>query len=370
MKVLYFEPFSGASGDMILGALVDIGFNFEKIKCFLESKLNIKIDIQKILKNGIFSTKITVIDYDNKNNKTYNELVDIILNLNLDKNIEQDVLSIFKILGMAEAKVHGVTNLDLLHFHEIGQNDALVDIIGTCFALNEIKQKYDIKIGSIICDSINIGNGHFTCIHGIYSIPAPATLEILKNTKLLFYNGKNNGELLTPTGIALLSYFTLNTNITCEKYKTILKQIIKIGYGSGTLDLITSNVLRVSICDIKYNNSNNSSSNLILNSKFEIDKENQDNIEILETNIDNCTGEVLGSLINKLIICGAKDACIIPLIMKKGRPGYLLKVIVTQEKSFDLAKIIMIETGTLGIRVIEVKHRIIANRIFKNIIYI
>lgn len=135
--IILFEPFSGASGDMILGSLIDMGANFEKIKYFLEEKLNIKIYKKELLKNGIKSTKIDVIDLSKKDFITYKDLIKFIKNLNISNIIKYHILNVFNIIGLSESKIHN-QNLEDLHFHEVGQNDALVDIIGTFLALEDI----------------------------------------------------------------------------------------------------------------------------------------------------------------------------------------------------------------------------------------
>lgn len=185
----------------------------------------------------------------------------------------------------------------------------------------------------------------------------------MNSNNLKIYNDSynNNCELLTPTGASLLSYFTKNSKLKLKYFKNIPKKLINVGYGAGSLNLLTSNILRVSIYEIEEDK-------IISNSISCINKNiEKDNIEILETNIDNCNGEILGYLIKKLMNSGAKDASAIPIIMKKGRPGYTIKVITNAVNSYNLARILMLETGSLGVRVISTKHRIIAHRLFKNL---
>ena len=359
MKILYFEPNSGASGDMILGALTELGIDFEKLKITLEKKIDVIIKKYKKIKSGIVATKIDVIENNIKkiNSLKFDDLIHIIKKLELNNIVEEWALDIFNILGNAESKVHNLP-LNELHIHEIGQKDAIVDIVGSCIALKDIIDRYDLSFENIISGPINTGFGTINCNHGNYTIPTPATLEILKNNNLFTFSSKNteNFELLTPTGAAILSFFTKYSKINIEIFKKIPKKLISFGYGSGNYDLSSSNVLRVSIYDIEDNS-------LVSNN------ENKEELEILETNIDNCTGEIMGSLIHKLIEKGAKDAFFIPIFMKKNRPGYLLSLIVNSSKSKELAYYIMKNTGTLGVRVIKTKHRYTAKRYIKNIIY-
>ena len=359
MKILYFEPNSGASGDMILGALTELGSDFEKLKITLEKKIDVILKKYKKIKNGIVATKIDVIENNVRkiNSLKFNDLILIIKKLELDNIIEEWVIGIFNILGNAESKVHNLP-LNELHIHEIGQKDAIVDIVGSCIALKDTFDRYNLSFENIVSGPINTGFGTINCTHGNYTIPTPATLEILRNYNLFTFNSENteNFELLTPTGAAILSFFTKYSKINIENFKKIPKKLISFGYGAGSYDLSSSNVLKVSVYDIE-------DKSLISNN------ENKEELEILETNIDNCTGEIMGSLIHKLIEKGAKDAFFIPIFMKKNRPGYLLSLIVNSSRSKELAYFIMKNTGTLGVRVIKTKHRYTAKRYIKNIIY-
>ncbi len=360
MKILYFDPISGASGDMILGSLIDLGADLNLIKEKLEQKLNVFIKCSTVTKCRIKSVKIDVIDNTNTNKKVkFNELLYKINQLDLSNEVKNWTIKILYILGNAESKIHNIP-LNNLHLHEVGQNDALVDIIGTCMALDQVIRKYNINISNILSNNINIGNGVIKYSHGISSVPAPSTLEILKNSNIKYYEDSNvnNIELLTPTGASILSFFSNNQLFDLESFKKEPKKLVGFGYGSGKYNLNIPNVIGVYIYDINLRS---------LKSKKLSEKNIEDDVEILETNIDNCTGEILGNVITKLILKGAKDAYAIPMIMKKGRPGYLLSVISNTSNSNDLAILLMKETGSLGVRIINMSHRIIANRTFQTI---
>jgi hypothetical protein len=181
-----------------------------------------------------------------------------------------------------------------------------------------------------------VGGGYVKAAHGVLRVPAPATLEILKESELIFY-GKGDRELLTPTGAALLSYYSKSSE------DIPLGRVMATGYGAGNADLESPNVLRTMILE--------TGESLAI-----------DPIEVLETNVDDVSGEVLGNLFERLMALGARDVSMIPATMKKGRPGSIIKVIAKAEDSPSLAREIFRETGSLGIRVMPVKHRFIAKR--------
>ncbi|WP_462273625.1 nickel pincer cofactor biosynthesis protein LarC [Methanohalophilus sp.] len=329
MKILLFDPFSGAAGDMIIGSLISLGADGNKIKETLESILDISMLFEKKVKLGIESVDVKFNIPGFETARSYREIENFIKRCSLASDIENDVSSVFGILADAESKVHGKP-IEELHFHEVGQTDALADIIGSCIAMNEL------GVREVFCLPINTGTGTVNTSHGIVPIPAPATLEILKASGLEFY-GKGNTELLTPTGAALLAHFAKTTmSIPAGKVRDT-------GYGAGDIDTDWPNVLRTFI--------------------IETDKAlTRDEVEVLETSVDDVTGEVLGNLFDRLLDNGAKDVSIIPATMKKGRPGHIIEVVTNSNHSEELARIIMEETGSLGIRTIPTKHRYIADR--------
>lgn len=332
MRALYFEPFSGASGDMILGALIDLGASESFIRKYIELPANVTFRQEKVMKNGISATDVTIIENAPNNSRHYSEICGIVSRAGLPDEVEKDALAVFRIIAEAEAKIHNQP-LEKLHFHEIGQDDAIADIVGACLAFYDLKSRPQTSWDEVICNDINVGGGFVECCHGTLPVPAPATLEILKSSGLPFYS-KGNRELLTPTGAALLSHFASPSQI--HTTKTVL-----IGYGAGKARTDSPNVLRASL--IEY------SGCLPLQ---------RDQIEVLETNVDNVTGEVLGNLIENLMAMGALDVAVIPIYMKKGRPAHLIKVISKPESSEKLARQIIRETGSLGVRVAPSKHRV------------
>ncbi len=331
MKAILFDPFSGASGDMIIGALLDLGASPQKVREVMESAAHVGVEFSRAAKKGISAQSVNVVT-KKEGSMEFGDILERINSLNLDSEIIKDANSVFNILGKAESKVHGVS-LEKLHFHELGQEDAIADIVGACTAFHDL----GLKKYRIYCTPISVGMGFIEFSHGKFPVPAPAALEILKEYSLLWQQGPVEGELLTPTGAALLAHF-VNENGECPQMKSE-----RIGYGAGSGDGAVPNVLRIISGEID-------------------DALISDRIEMLETNVDDVTGQVLGNLIDELLGAGAKDVSIIPATMKKGRSGHIIQVITKPEDSGKLARKIIEETGSLGVRIIPVKHRLIAKR--------
>ena len=331
MKTILFDPFSGASGDMMISCLIDLGADEDKVKEAMESAADVEVEVTRTTKKGIAATAVNVSTKKDGNLKL-SEIIRRIRELSLPDDIISDAVSVFNILGKAESKIHGVP-LEKLHFHEIGQEDAIADIIGACTAFQDL----GLKDHRIYCTPISVGEGFIEFSHGKFPVPAPASLEILKEYSLSWKLGPVEGELLTPTGAALLAHFVNEKGVCpCMTSK-------RIGYGAGSMESAVPNVLRMIEGDID-------------------DALISDSIEMLETNVDDVTGQVLGNLIDELLAAGARDVCIIPATMKKGRSGSIIQVIAKPEDSDALARKMIEETGSLGIRIIPVKHRLIAQR--------
>jgi uncharacterized protein (TIGR00299 family) protein len=329
MRSLIFEPFSGAAGDMILASLIGLGADRERVRETIESAVDVSVTVESASKRGIRAVDVKIHVPHETHSRSYRELTDVIKNAGLPAAVEHSALGVFAIMAEAESKVHGLS-LDELHFHEVGQKDALADVIGSCFAVHEI------AADAILCTPANVGGGKVKAAHGMMSVPAPATLEILRQSGLLFY-GLGTRELLTPTGAALLAYFA-------KPVENIPRgRVISVGYGAGDADTEDPNVLRTILMEVQ-------------------DTLSRDTIEVLETNVDDVTGEVLGNLFDILLSAGARDVTIIPATMKKGRPGHIIKVITKPQDSDHVARVLMKETGTLGVRVIPTRHRYVADR--------
>ena len=339
MKALVFEPFSGASGDMIIGSLLDLGVDVSKISDAI-SAFELELELKDVRKCGIAAKKVEFV-YKGKDDtesgrheKSYIEIVHLIEDSGLNKEIIQNSLSVFEKIADAEAKVHGRPKASLT-FHELGDLDTIGDVVGCTTAL------LDIRPDTIISTPISVGGGFVETAHGLLPVPAPATLEILKQSALLYHGGPSEFELLTPTGAAILAHFVHRS----EPFSPPMR-IEETGYGAGSMDLPMPNVLRASIGEI-------AKSMPLLST---------DDVEVLETNVDNVSGEVLGNLIEVLMAEGAKDVAITPAQMKKNRSGHSIKVIAAPQDVPQIAYRIMAETGSLGVRVMQVKHRFIADR--------
>ncbi|MCZ7402930.1 MAG: nickel pincer cofactor biosynthesis protein LarC [Candidatus Methanoperedens sp.] len=331
MKAILFDPFCGASGDMTIGALIDLGADARKIKDAMELAASVDVEISRTNRKGISACCVDV-STKKEGSMTLNGIVDRISSIDLPPAVISDAISVFNILANAEAKIHGTT-IEKLHFHELGQEDAIADIIGACTAFHDL----GLKDHRIFCSPISVGMGFIEFSHGKFPVPAPAALEILKEYSLPWQMGPVEGELLTPTGAALLAYFVNETGGS-PAIKTEA-----IGYGAGSRDFHVPNVLRII--------------------KGEVDDSLiSDMIEMLETNVDDVTGQVLSNLIEVLMDAGARDVSIIPATMKKGRSGHIIQVIAKPQDSSRLARKIIEETGSLGVRIIPIKHRLIARR--------
>ncbi|MFQ3549799.1 MAG: nickel pincer cofactor biosynthesis protein LarC, partial [Armatimonadota bacterium] len=239
MNILYFDCFAGISGDMTLGALVDVGVDFDILKAEL-SKLNLEgydITCERKVKKGISAVDITI-DIHHPNNhshshhshRSFTDIKNIIESSNLNDRVKRDAVGIFRILGEAEAKVHGV-DIEKIHFHEVGAVDSIVDIVGVCICIDML------KIDEVYCSKLPIFYGTVQIAHGTFPLPAPATIEILKNVP--FTGDGIEGEIITPTGAAILKYFS-------KDFGNMPAMTIKnTGYGAGKKDFGLPNVLRV-----------------------------------------------------------------------------------------------------------------------------
>lgn len=321
MKTLYFDCFSGISGDMVLGALIDCGIDAEDFKMEL-AKLHLdgySIDVTMSSKNGIRGTDVNVRLTDDHeghdhHHRNLRDIENIIDNSSLKQNVKDMAKSIFLRLAEAEGKIH-CKAVDEVHFHEVGAVDSMVDIVGTAICIDML------GIERFVGSRVNTGMGFVSCQHGIIPVPGPATAELLKGVPV--YSMDIQTELVTPTGAAILS--TL-----CESYGPIpCMTVEKVGYGLGKKDIDIPNLLRVFIGD---------------------EKKNKDNVFMIECNIDDMNSEFFEHTMEKLFDAGALDVFMTNIIMKKSRPAVKLSVL-TREKDVDrLSGIIFNETSTIGIR--------------------
>jgi hypothetical protein len=332
-KVAYFDCFSGASGDMIIGSLLDAGLDFEVLKKGLAGLdfHGYELTAEKVLRSSITATKFNVVLVEEEHEHSHeslhhhrglSEILNIINTGDIPDNVKLKSSEIFRKLGQVEAGIHGVP-LEEVHFHELGAVDTIIDIVGTVFALETL------KIERVYSSPLAVGSGTVKTAHGILPVPAPATLQILANAGAPIINAPPSenppGELLTPTGAVLITY--LASGFRQPKLK-----LEKVGYGAGNKQFSTwPNVVRIWIGE-------------------EDDAANDDGLVLLETNIDDMNPQIYGYLMEKLFAEKAADVWFTPIQMKKNRPAIMLSVLAPSTLEGKLSEIIMKETSTLGIR--------------------
>ncbi len=329
MRVLYYECFSGISGDMNLAAMLDLGvpadYLIDNLKKLNINKWNIKITSDS--RNGIYGTKVEVIHSEDHHHRNYTNIKDIIENSTLSQEVKKTAISIFYKLANVEAIVHNTT-IENIHFHEVGAVDAIIDIVGAAICYHYL------KIDQVISTPLELGSGTVKCAHGIIPIPAPATMKILENIPVK--SGTVNFEATTPTGAAIIS--TLSDKFTSQFSFTAEKT----AYGIGHKKSEHPNLLRVSIGETEETQST----------------WQNELIKKIECNIDDMNPELYPYIMNKLLEAGAKDVYLSNVIMKKGRPGFILSVL-TNSNYKAIKNILFTETSTLGIRECEIKRTIL-----------
>lgn len=329
MKALLFDPYSGASGDMIMGSLLDLGADPAAIGRAVES-VGCKLEISRKSRGHISAIRAKVLS-----DKRYQNLEDarsILQSSSLTGRALEMALQALDVLASAESRVHG-TAKEAARFHEIGALDALADIAGCSAAL----QGLDVK--RVFSLPVSVGGGFVQSAHGLLPVPGPAALEILRAFSIPWKGGPVDQELLTPTGAALLAVMV---DHFLPEYPSMKAE--RVGYGAGRRELPMPNALRAVIGEIRHEHMA------------------PDRVVQLETNVDDVTGEVLGNLIELLMDAGALDVSLIPAIMKKGRSGNVIRAIARNDDIEKLSRLIMLETGSLGVRIFPSLHRFVAER--------
>lgn len=360
MKVIFFECNMGAAGDMLMSAMLDLLDEPEKFIQEL-NMLNIPgvhFDLMQSVKCGITGCYIKVSVHGVQEDEIYREhshhehshehhhaglsdINNIIDSLNVSDKIKTDAKNIYAIIADAESKVHARAVTDI-HFHEVGTLDAIADVVGSCMLFDEIAPD------KVITSPINTGSGTVHCAHGILPVPAPATALILKGVPI--YSGKIQSELCTPTGAAILKYFT-------DEFMEMPKlQIEKIGYGMGKKDFEQANCVRAfsgEICDLKNSTDEEYDASNTTSDEF------SDTILELACNIDDMTAEAIGYAMEVLIENGAYDVFTTPIGMKKCRPGTMLTCLCDINQKDKFTRLIFENTTTLGVRMYECKRSIL-----------
>jgi len=333
MTFAYFDCFSGISGDMTLGALVDAGVSIDALRAEL-ARLDLsgyELTSEKVLRSGIAATKVhVIIEKKSHESRHLSDIIRIIDGSSLSSAVRAKSSRIFKRLADAEAKVHG-TAPDKIHFHEVGAVDAIVDIVGAVIGLELL------GITSLMTSAINVGSGTVQTAHGLLPIPAPATAELLKGVPL--YQSFIEFELATPTGAAIAS--TLGASFG----PLPRMNVDRIAYGAGDKDFPgRPNVLRLMIGELA--------------TSYE-----EDTSIIIETNIDDMNPQVYGYLMDKLLAQGAHDVYLTPIIMKKGRPAVLLSIMTENAKADAILNMVFRETTSIGVRIREVGRKKLSREI-------
>jgi uncharacterized protein (TIGR00299 family) protein len=334
MRILYYDCFAGISGDMNLGAMVDLGVEAVYLESELK-KLNIKgfhLEISKDLRRGISGTKVTVVveDPDNEKHRHLRHVEEIINSSTLSDKVKTTSLKIFSLIAFAEAKVHQI-EVKSVHFHEVGALDSIADIVGAAICLDYL------KVDRVLSSPVQLGGGTVKCAHGIMPVPAPATALIVEHVPVK--TGLVQHEATTPTGAAILvatvDEFTAEIDFT----------ITKTAYGIGQRDISeVPNVLRVYLSD-----TGTEVSGLI-----------EESATIIECNIDDMNPERYDFIMEQLFEAGVADAWLTPIIMKKSRPAIQLSVLCSPEKVKKIKEIVFVYTTTIGLREYTIKKSLLS----------
>lgn len=339
-KIAYFDCFSGCSGDMILGALLDAGLDLNELKNGLAG-LNVsgyELTAEKVQRSSLTATKFNVVidGAIRQNHRSLTHILHLIESSQLSDRVKTQSSDIFRRIGRVEAGIHGVP-VEEVHFHEIGAVDSIVDIVGTVFALEAL------GIEHCYSSPLPVGSGSIATAHGRLPAPAPATLQLLADAGAPITHGDESsrpqGELVTPTGAALVT--------SLATFSQPPMNLIKVGYGAGSKDFQGwPNVIRIWLGEQP---ASNHSSELIL----------------LETNIDDMNPQIYGYLMEQLFTEQAADVWYTPIQMKKNRPAIMLSVLAPAHAESRLTEILMRETSTLGIRVRAVSRHVAQREIIE-----
>lgn len=343
-QILYLECNSGISGDMTVGALLDLGASEEKLRSEL---LKLPVDgyelkVERTKKCGISCLSFHVLVEEehhhhhesthehHHHHRTYRDIREMIENSRLHEAVKEKSQKIFYVLAKAEATVHGTT-IDAVHFHEVGAVDSIVDIVGAAICL------VDLGIEEIAISSLTEGCGTIWCQHGEIPVPVPAVLKLAETYGLPIKKTDIQGEMITPTGAAIAA--AMRTTELPEEFI-----IQKTGIGAGTKDFLHANILRAMLIE---------------------SQASADSIWILETNVDDFSGEQLGFLQEKLMNNGAKDVFLTPVYMKKNRPAYKLTVLCDKTTLYQMEDLIFRESTSIGIRRYPADRTVLERRIEK-----
>ena len=331
MKAIYLDCFSGISGNMLLGAFLQAGTPQKYLEEELEKLLpaaEFKLNVSTVSRNGIQAPYVEVetpagAAEKESASRTMAEIRRLLTDSALSDAVKKKAVAIFTCLAEAEGKIHG-RPADEVHFHEVGAVDSIVDIVGVALALEYL------EIEKVFTSRVNTGSGYVNCAHGRMMVPAPATAELLRG--IPFYHNKEERELTTPTGAAVLYALAEYAENLPSEFQTE-----KIAYGAGTWELDTPNVLRVYV--------------------GEYQGQREERRYLLETNIDDMNPQDYGYVFERLLENGALDVWATPILMKKNRPAVMLSVLVDEEYRECCADIVLQETTSIGLRVTPIERR-------------
>ena len=330
MKLAFIDcSIAGVSGDMLTAALIDAGASAERVRRAMISAGScigdVKVEIRRTKVNEIKATRVNVETKD-EGGRTYHDIVKRLGKISMPDRVRTAAFAALKRLADAESKVHDKPH-DQLFLHEVGAADAIADMVGACTAAEDL----GLLDGEILTSEVAVGKGTTKFAHGNLPLPPPAVLEILKGIPIRGVD--TNNELTTPTGAALIATLA-------NRFVNVFPpmRVSSVGYGAGARNFPSPNFVRVCVGE-------------------PVGVPGSQEIAVLETNVDNVSGEVIGFTIEKLMKEGALDAGVIPIFMKKGRPGFLIRVLAKPKDSERLARVLMLETGTLGVRVMPSVHR-------------
>jgi pyridinium-3,5-bisthiocarboxylic acid mononucleotide nickel chelatase len=341
MKTLYFDCFAGASGDMILGALVALGVSESELLAEI-AKLNFsnyEIKFETVDRAGLSAVKATIkVPHENAH-RHLSTIVNIINESGLTENVKRRAIEIFQNLGAAEAKMHNIP-IEKVHFHEVGAMDAVIDICAACIGFELL------GVEQFACSKIHVGSGTVKMAHGTFPVPPPAVAELLRDVPI--YSTEITGELVTPTGAAIIA-------TVCRDYGKIpAMRVQSVGYGAGTRKYKDfPNVLRLMIGAVE---------SQPLDSRFESETQT---LVLLETNVDDMSGQIAGFVLERALAAGALDCWLTPIVMKKSRPGVKISILSERADAGKFKDLLFSETTTLGVRVAEIARHALHREIVK-----
>ncbi len=328
MKVCYFDCFSGAAGDMLLGAMLDAGASEDLVRQELDGLglAGWNLEISSTTRGGIRAARARVSTSAVSGPRTLGDILAILEKGRLDERVRERAIEVFGTLVGAEARVHGADDNEI-HLHEAGDDDALIDVVGSCAALESLAP--DLVVGS----EIALGRDSVSSAHGTLPVPGPAVLEILQMVAAPVREG-GEGELTTPTGAALLATFV-------DRFHALPPMLLQaVGYGAGDREAELPNVVRILIGDAT-------------------DAAGSEDALLLETNIDDMSPELLPYVIDSALAAGANDAWVTPVQMKKSRVGFVLSVLCPRSERDRVLDVIYRETTTLGVRMRPVQRDVL-----------